>query len=59
MDIRSTGIKLVHVPGIFNILADELSRKDVERIEAPVFTLEDLEDNVLWYAIFTDKLPSS
>ena len=46
LDIRSAGIKLVHVPGIFNILADELSRKDVERIEAPVFTLEDLEDNV-------------
>ena len=42
LDIRSAGIKFVHVPGIFNILADELSQKDVERIEAPVFTVEDL-----------------
>ena len=43
--IVEAGIVLSHVPGIYNMLADELSRKNVERIEAPVWSKEDLNQN--------------
>ena len=45
IEIVEAGIVLSHVPGIYNMLADELSRKNVECIEAPVWSKEDLNQN--------------
>ena len=45
IEIVEAGIVLSHVPGIYNMLADELSRKNVDRIQAPVWTKEDLNQN--------------
>ena len=45
IEIVEAGIVLSHVLGIYNMLADELSRKNVECIEAPVWSKEDLNQN--------------
>ena len=45
IEIVEAGIVLSHVPGIYNMVADEPSRKNVECIQVPVWSKEDLNQN--------------